>query len=163
MKKENKKLAQEQRARARKKQIMKERLGIIAKFGLPSLAIILLIVFLIVDPFTTSNSNENNNTNTTPTTLATDKSLTVKDGDTVNIDYVGYIDGVAFEGGDTKGNGASLTIGSHSYIDDFEEQLIGHHPGDSVDVNVTFPENYGKDDLNGKDALFKVVINGIYK
>ena len=90
-------------------------------------------------------------------------SLTIEDGDTVNIDYVGSIDGVEFEGGNTKENGADLVIGSHTYIDDFEEQLIGHHPGDSVDVTVTFPEDYGKDELNGKEALFKVTVNGIYK
>ena len=84
-------------------------------------------------------------------------------GDTVNIDYVGSIDGVEFQGGNTNGSGADLVIGSHTYIDDFEEQLIGHHPGDSVDVTVTFPEDYGKDELNGKEALFKVTINGIYK
>ena len=95
--------------------------------------------------------------------LQTDTSLTIEDGDTVNIDYVGSIDGVEFEGGNTKGNGADLVIGSHTYIDDFEEQLIGHHPGDSVDVTVTFPEDYGKDELNGKEALFKVTVNGIYK
>ena len=95
--------------------------------------------------------------------MQTDTSLTIEDGDTVNIDYVGSIDGVEFEGGNTKGNGADLVIGSHTYIDDFEEQLIGHHPGDSVDVTVTFPEDYGKDELNGKEALFKVTVNGIYK
>ena len=95
--------------------------------------------------------------------LQTDTSLTIEDGDTVNIDYVGSIDGVEFEGGNTKGNGADLVIGSHTYIDDFEEQLIGAHPGDTVTVNVTFPENYGKENLNGKDATFDVTINGIYK
>ena len=63
--------------------------------------------------------------------LQTDTSLTIEDGDTVNIDYVGSIDGVEFQGGNTNGSGADLVIGSHTYIDDFEEQLIGHHPGDS--------------------------------
>ena len=63
----------------------------------------------------------------------------------------------------TNGTGTTLVIGSGSYIDDFEEQLIGSHPGDTVDVNVTFPENYGNEELNGKDALFKVTINGIYE
>ncbi|MBQ9887556.1 MAG: FKBP-type peptidyl-prolyl cis-trans isomerase [Lachnospiraceae bacterium] len=96
------------------------------------------------------------------TDLLTDASLEIKDGDTVNIDYVGYVDDKAFEGGDTKGNGTQLTIGSGRYIDDFEQQLIGHKPGEDVDVNVTFPADYGKDELNGKDALFKVKINGIY-
>jgi trigger factor len=73
------------------------------------------------------------------------------------------MDGVAFSGGDTQGMGADLTIGSGSYIDDFEEQLIGHYVGETVEVNVTFPENYGSEDFNGKDATFEVVINGIYQ
>lgn len=97
------------------------------------------------------------------TTLNTDTALTVADGDTVNIDYTGYVDGVAFDGGSTDGAGADLTIGSGLYIDDFEEQLIGSNVGDQVEVNVTFPEDYGKEDLNGKDATFDVTINGIYK
>lgn len=91
-----------------------------------------------------------------------DTSLVVADGDTVNIDYVGSVDGVEFAGGNTNGAGTQLTIGSNSYIDDFEQQLIGHNVGEEVEVNVTFPENYGNEELNGKDAVFKVVINGIY-
>lgn len=83
---------------------------------------------------------------------------TVELNDTINIDYVGSIDGVEFEGG--TGN-YDLTIGSHSFIDDFEEQLIGAKKGDTVEVNVTFPENYGKEELNGKEALFKVTINDL--
>ena len=84
-------------------------------------------------------------------------------GDTVNIDYVGTVDGVEFDGGNTNGAGTDLTIGSGQYIDDFEEQLIGAHVGDTVEVNVTFPDNYGNEELNGKDAVFEVVINGIYE
>jgi len=95
--------------------------------------------------------------------LLIEKTLEVKDGDTVNIDYVGSVDGVEFEGGNTNGAGADLTIGSGSYIDDFEEQLIGAHPGDTVEVKVTFPENYGNEELNGKDAVFTVTVNGIYE
>ena len=74
---------------------------------------------------------------------STDTSLTVKDGDTVNIDYVGKIDGTAFDGGSTNGQGTDLEIGSGSYIDDFEDQLVGAHPGDEVEVTVTFPDDYG--------------------
>ena len=96
-------------------------------------------------------------------TLSTDTSLTVEDGDTVNIDYVGSIDGVEFDGGSTNGQGTDLTIGSGLYIDDFEEQLIGSHPGDTVEVNVTFPDDYSSEDLQGQDALFEVTINGIYQ
>lgn len=83
---------------------------------------------------------------------STDTSLTVKDGDTVNIDYVGKIDGTAFDGGSTNGQGTDLEIGSGSYIDDFEDQLVGAHPGDEVEVTVTFPDDYGAADLAGKEA-----------
>ena len=91
-----------------------------------------------------------------------DEVRTVQDGDTVNIDYTGYVDGVAFDGGSTNGAGTDLTIGSGSYIDDFEEQLIGYQEGDEVTVEVTFPEDYGNEELNGKDATFEVTINQIY-
>lgn len=83
----------------------------------------------------------------------------VADGDIANIDFEGFVDGEAFEGG--KGEGYDLTIGSHSFIDTFEDQLIGKNIGDSVDVNVTFPEEYHAPDLAGKPALFKVTINSI--
>lgn len=89
----------------------------------------------------------------------TDRS--VADGDTVNIDYVGSVDGVEFDGGTTGGMGTDVTIGVTSYIDDFLEQLIGHVPGESFDIEVTFPEEYGVPDLNGKDAVFAITINYI--
>lgn len=87
----------------------------------------------------------------------------VKDGDKLNIDYVGKIDGIPFDGGDTKGAGTDVEIGVTSYIDDFLEQLIGHMPGETFDIEVTFPEDYGKEGLNGKDAIFTVTINFIYE
>ncbi len=87
----------------------------------------------------------------------------VADGDTINIDYVGKIDGVEFDGGSTNGNGTTVTIGTTQYIDDFLEQLIGHKPGETFDIEVTFPDDYGVDDLNGKDATFTVTINYIQK
>lgn len=83
----------------------------------------------------------------------------VEDGDIVNIDYAGSIDGVAFDGGTAKDQ--NLIIGSHTFIDTFEEQLIGKNIGDELDVNVTFPEEYHAPDLAGKPALFQVKINGI--
>lgn len=94
---------------------------------------------------------------------------TVKDGDTINLDYIGYVDGEAFEGGNTNGMGTDLMIGSHSYIDDFEEQLIGHEVGEEgIEVNVTFPDDYSNadgtlSDLAGKDATFVCAINSIYE
>ena len=85
----------------------------------------------------------------------------VRDGDTVNIDYVGSIGGVEFLGGSTSGQGTRVTIGVTVYIDDFLEQLIGHLPGETFDVKVRFPENYGVDELNGKDAVFVTTVNYI--
>ena len=95
-------------------------------------------------------------------TLNDDATAEVADGDTISLDYVGTIDGEEFDGGNTNGAGAELVIGSGSYIDDFEEQLIGSHPGDDVTVDVTFPEDYSTEELAGKDAQFAVHINGIY-
>lgn len=83
----------------------------------------------------------------------------VQDGDTAIIDFEGFIDGVPFEGG--KGTDYSLVIGSGTFIPGFEEQLIGKNIGEDVDVNVSFPEDYGKDELSGKPALFKVAIKEI--
>ncbi len=92
----------------------------------------------------------------------TDADATIKDGDTVNIDYVGYVDEVQFDGGNTGKLGTDVTIGVTKYIDDFLEQLIGHHPGESFDIYVTFPEDYGNEELNGKDARFAITINHIH-
>ena len=120
------------------------------------------------DTTETPETTEAASTTTTPEatetpSYSTDKSLTVKDGDTVNIDYVGKIDGTAFEGGSTDGKGTDLKIGSGSYIDNFEDQLVGAHPGDEVEVTVTFPDNYDAADLAGKEAVFDVTVNGIYE
>lgn len=87
----------------------------------------------------------------------------VADGDKVNIDYVGTMDGVEFEGGNSGGNGYDLTIGSGQFIEGFESQLIGHKAGEDVTVKVTFPEDYGQADLAGKPAEFAVTIHGIYE
>ncbi len=83
----------------------------------------------------------------------------VQDNDRTVIDFEGFIDGKAFEGG--KGTDYPLTIGSHSFIDNFEEQLIGAQIGEEVEVNVTFPENYQAKELAGKPALFKVTVKEI--
>lgn len=83
----------------------------------------------------------------------------IEDGDTAVIDYEGFCDGEAFDGGQAENY--SLKIGSGSFIPGFEEQLIGKNAGEEVELNVTFPENYHADDLAGKDATFKVKINEI--
>lgn len=92
--------------------------------------------------------------------LETDEQLVIADGDEVNIDFVGTVDGVEFEGGNSGGAGYDLTIGSGSFVDDFEQQLIGHKPGEEVKVEVTFPDNYSEE-LAGKDAVFAVTVNGV--
>lgn len=83
----------------------------------------------------------------------------VATGDTAVIDFKGYVDDVAFEGG--EGKDYSLEIGSGTFIDNFEDQLVGAKAGDKVEVNVTFPENYGKEELNNKKAKFEVLVKEI--
>lgn len=83
----------------------------------------------------------------------------IEDGDTAIIDFEGFDNGKAFEGG--KGENYSLEIGSHSFIPGFEEALVGHKSGEEVDVNVTFPEDYHAEDLKGKPVVFKVKIHEV--
>lgn len=86
----------------------------------------------------------------------------IADGDVVNIDYVGSVDGEEFSGGNTNGRGTLVTAGSDAYIDDFLTQIIGHTPGETFDVNVTFPDPYENNpDLAGKAAVFHTTINYI--
>lgn len=185
MKKENRKMAQERRAKERRKKEMRRRISKIIVITLPLIAVIALIIAIILTSDSSGSdtssgdsaaSSESGTEDTSGTedasgtddsadsaSYSTDTSLTVEDGDTVNIDYVGSVDGVEFDGGNTQGMGTDLVIGSGSYIDDFEEQLIGSHPGDQVEVTVTFPEDYGNEELNGKEAVFDVTVNGIYE
>lgn len=101
---------------------------------------------------------------------ATEKQVTDRaaaDGDTVNIDYAGSVDGVAFSGGTYSGY--SLTLGSGTFIEGFEDQIVGHTPGETFDVNVTFPDGYSDSTdsegntvvLSGKKAVFSVTLNYI--
>ena len=100
---------------------------------------------------------EQQRNNNARTISVTDRPVAV--GDTAVIDFEGFVDGVAFEGG--KGENHPLEIGSHTFIDTFEDQLVGKNAGDEVEVNVTFPEQYQAADLAGKSATFKVKINEI--
>lgn len=83
----------------------------------------------------------------------------IEKDDTAVIDFEGFVDGEAFQGG--KGDDYSLVIGSHSFIDNFEDQLIGKKAGDETEVNVTFPEDYHQESLQGKPALFKVTVKSV--
>jgi len=85
-----------------------------------------------------------------------------EEGDTVNINYVGLKDGVAFEGGtDDSEAGYDLELGSNSFIDGFEDGLIGAVAGEKRDLNLTFPENYGNEELNGQAVIFQVTVNAV--
>lgn len=182
MKKENRRLAQQRRAAQRKKQAMYRILRKVLAVVIPVAAVVVIILLANL-PLAESASSSDSSADSTSSSsgassssatssssesssssdYSTDTSLSVEDGDTVNIDYVGTIDGVEFSGGNTQGNGTDLVIGSGSYIDDFEEQLIGSHPGDTVEVTVTFPDDYSPNpDLAGQEAVFTVTVNGIY-
>lgn len=181
MKKENRKMAQQRRAEERRKKAVRKKISTVLAVLIPLLALAALVAVVIIftAPDTSGSSDGNGtetsedssgtdaadstNTGTDNVSYSTDTSLTIENGDTVNIDYVGSIDGVEFAGGNSNGAGADLTIGSGRFIDNFEEQLIGAHPGDTVEVTATFPEDYGNEELDGKEAVFQVVINGIYK
>ncbi|MDY6367525.1 MAG: trigger factor [Clostridia bacterium] len=89
------------------------------------------------------------------------KGRAVENGDTVNIDYSGSVDGVKFEGGTAEKQ--DLVIGSGSFIPGFEEQLIGMNIGEEKDINVKFPEEYHAENLKGKDSVFHIVLHGIRK
>ncbi len=100
---------------------------------------------------------EKERNNNARTVTVTDRPIA--NGDTAVIDFEGFVDGVAFEGG--KGENHPLEIGSHSFIDTFEDQLVGKNAGEDVEVNVTFPEKYQAADLAGKPAMFKVKIHEV--
>ena len=91
--------------------------------------------------------------------IVTVEDRAVQEGDTAVIDFEGFVDGVAFEGG--KGEKFPLEIGSHTFIPGFEEQIIGKNVNDEFDVNVTFPEDYNSDELKGKPAVFKCKVHEI--
>ena len=93
--------------------------------------------------------------------LVTKEDGTVENGDIANIDFEGFLDGVAFDGG--KAEKYDLEIGSGSFIPGFEEQIVGMKPGEEKDITTTFPENYGNADLAGRDTIFKIKLHEIKK
>lgn len=181
MNKENKKMAQERRAaeRARKKRLAVTR----------NVAIVLIVVAFFAgmiifgaleskrekadsnagqDSSTSQSQDVSEDSSDSDTTLDTDTDREVKDGDTVAVHYAGSVDGIAFDGGTGD---YDLVIGSHTFIDDFEEQLIGHKIGETVEVKATFPDGYSatyqdaegnSHSLSGVEATFEVDIKGIY-
>lgn len=189
MNKENKKLAQQKKAQERAKAERRKKITQALGFWVP-VVVAVVVVFVLIWAIANSDSNgtssqgeasqtteqtsqstgtdalntESANTQEATPVLNTEEGLEVKDGNTVNIDFVGYIDGEAFEGGDSKGNGYDLIIGSNAFIDGFEDGLIGHTVGETVTLELTFPEPYALNpDYAGKDVTFDVTINGVYE
>ena len=190
MKKENKELAKQRRAAAREKEAKRASLIRGLKIWIPvalaAAAVILIIVAIATsgnsgntddgsadngaeegtDPANTELDLDFDDTygeNENESTLNTTKGVAVENGDVVNIDYTGYIDGEAFSGGSTDGLGTDLEIGSGSYIEGFEEGIIGHTIGDTFDLNLSFPDDYWNEEFAGKDVVFTTTINGIYE
>ncbi len=192
MKKENKQLAKERRAAERRKAALKKKISIISIIVLVILFIGGICFWAYVDtnglPWATEEEVEetedttSSDTTTTTTTtteeeeeeeeavLNTELTRAVEEGDTVNIDFAGHIGDVYFTGGTAAGY--DLTIGSGTFVDTFEEQLIGYYIGDEVSVVVTFPDSYNgtyedengeTQSIAGKEATFEVTINGIYE
>ncbi|MGN0298953.1 MAG: trigger factor [Lachnospiraceae bacterium] len=94
--------------------------------------------------------------------MVSDEGIEVQDGDVLNIDFVGSVDGEEFEGGSTQGAGTEVTLGQSGYIDGFLEQIVGHKTGETFDIEVTFPDPYpNNSDLAGKDAVFTITINSV--
>lgn len=172
MKKENKELAKAKKAKQRAKDNRKKKIAKILGIWVPAVlivAVIALIVFAIVTSGET-NKTANGDVASETQTESEEKEMildritgtVVNSGDKINLDYVGTVDGVEFDGGSTQGMGTDLVLGSGSYIDGFEDAIIGHKVGEEFDINVTFPEKYSAE-LAGKDAVFHITINGIYK
>ena len=180
MKKENRKMAQELRAKeraaaARRKKTQKIVITVLVLVAVAVVAAGIILTSTSVGKESSSSSESvvsasassagavTGTSSSSEKKLDTTKGAVVQAGDTINLDYVGSVDGVEFEGGSTQGQGTDLTLGSGTYIDGFEEAVEGHKVGESFDIHVTFPENYGNSDLAGKDAVFNITINGVYK
>ena len=159
MKKENKKLAQKRRAKQRRQQKIKNIIGTTCKIGLPVLAFLVMVGLIVLWP---SSGDSSTTESEASTVIVRDSAFVVKKGDKINLDFVAYVDGEEVEGWNTNGQGTDLEVGSNTFVEGFEDQLIGAHIQDEVEVNITFPDDYGDEKMKGKAALFKVKINAIY-
>lgn len=93
-----------------------------------------------------------------------DSSLTIKEGDKVNIDFTGYLDGEEMKDGSTNGEGVDIVVGDGKMMPEIEEQLVGHHPGEEYSFDLTFGDDYkGNKDLIGKTVTIDMIIHGVYE
>lgn len=95
--------------------------------------------------------------------LSDKKNVTVKEKDTVSVDYVGRIDGKEYEGGSTNGMGVRVTLGTLTYPEEFENGIIGHKTGETFDVSVPFAEDFPNEELAGKTVVYTITLNGVYE
>ena len=185
MNKQNKKIAQEKRRIEREKAEKKVKVVNQLKFWVPIVAVVVVVIVLIWAVATSGGSSSNStagteaasqatesqasetqssDSQTKAATLNTEADTVAENGDKVNIDYTGYMDGEKFEGGSTEGQGTDLVLGSGSYIDGFEDGVVGHKVGETFDLNLKFPDDYKLNiELAGKDVTFEVTLNGVYK
>ena len=173
MNKQNKKIAQEKRRIEREKAEKKAKVVNLLKFWVPVVAVVVVVIVLIWAVATSGGSSSkgtdgtqaaSQTTESQAATLNTETDTVAENGDKVNIDYTGYMDGEKFEGGSTDGQGTDLVLGSGSYIDGFEEGVVGHKVGETFDLNLKFPDDYKTNtELAGKDVTFEVTLNGVYK
>lgn len=186
MNKENKKKAQQERAKAREKAEKKKKRNKLLKTWIPIVVVIIVVVIIIAAIVMSRSESTSGNFYEDGTEygiiaedgedyeddddfdddddlwLDTAEGYVVEEGDTVNIDYTGYLDGEAFDGGSTDGAGTDITLGSSGYIDGFDDGVIGHEVGETFDIDVTFPDDYWEESLAGQPVVFTVTINGVY-
>lgn len=181
MNKQNKKIAQEKRRIEREKAEKKAKVVNLLKFWVPVVVVIVLIWAVATSGGSSSkgtddtqaasqttesqaSETQSSDSQTEAATLNTEVDTVAENGDKVNIDYTGYMDGEKFEGGSTDGQGTDLVLGSGSYIDGFEDGVVGHKVGETFDLNLKFPDDYKVNtELAGKDVTFEVTLNGVYK
>ena len=176
MKLENKRAAQEQRSKERETQKKRD---LFKKIGLASIPFLIVIAFIVASHFIPDQTEElsavvtpnadgtvnivNGNLDAENDEYSTDRRLKAREGDRVNIDYEGFIDGESIGATDPANGGTDVVIGQGLYFDGLEESLIGHRPGDIVKVKLTFPDDYYNENLAGKTGDFNITLNGIYE
>ena len=172
MKKENRKEAQKRRAAAREKAARIRKIKKILTWAIPLAIVLVLVLFWAVSALKSSSedsdaaaSTEISATEIDSTAedggLNTEAGLVAQEGDTVDIAFTGYVNGETFDGGSS--DHYTLELGSGTFIDGFEEGIVGHAVGETFDLELTFPEDYWSEELAGQAVVFTTTLNGIYE
>ena len=176
MNKQNKKIAQEKRRIEREKAEKKAKVVNLLKFWVPVVAVVVVVIVLIWAVATSGGSSSKGTDGTQAASQTTESQASETQSsdsqteaatlntETDTVAEIGYMDGEKFEGGSTDGQGTDLVLGSGSYIDGFEDGVVGHKVGETFDLNLKFPDDYKTNtELAGKDVTFEVTLNGVYK